>query len=398
METLIELYDDRAIENVIGPETFHPSKIIYLCPTEVAQNKNKLKVMRDFFDYRGFDGQIDFIESSFYKTNKIYNQLLKIEQENPDCVLDVTGGTDAALIAAGMFCNETGVPTLTYSRRKNKFYDINNAEFAEGMPCTLKYKVEDFFRMAGGELRKGRVDNKKLHSYMDTFEDFFRIFLKHKKTWASDITFFQRISQGGKGEKVALNVKGSCIQKSETGSEVRANLELFRDLEEIGYLTNVAVEEENVSFTFKDHQIRSWLRDVGSVLELYMYAMCEKANIFEDVVSSAVVDWDVAVKQAGVSNEIDVVATRGVVPLFISCKACDVKTRALNELAILADRFGGKGAKAVIATTEHCNAVARHRAAQLQIAVIDIEDFENDNILERLKVIMKVEEKIETTN
>lgn len=32
MKTLIELYDERAIENVLGPETFKPETVVYLCP------------------------------------------------------------------------------------------------------------------------------------------------------------------------------------------------------------------------------------------------------------------------------------------------------------------------------------------------------------------------------
>ena len=90
-----------------------------------------------------------------------------------------------------------------------------------------------------------------------------------------------------------------------------------------------------------------------------------------------------------VSNEIDVMAARGVVPLFLSCKTSEIKTEALNELAILRDRFGGKGAKAAIITTEPCNAAARHRAAQLGLAVIDLEELKEDRLVHRLKVIMK---------
>ena len=59
--------------------------------------------------------------------------------------------------------------------------------------------------------------------------------------------------------------------------------------------------------------------------------------------------------------------------------------------AILRDRFGGKGAKAAIVTTEVCNAAARHRAAQLGIAVIDLEELKTCQIVHRLKVIMKAE-------
>lgn len=81
----------------------------------------------------------------------------------------------------------------------------------------------------------------------------------------------------------------------------------------------------------------------------------------------------------------------GVIPLFVSCKTCDIRTEALNELAILRDRFGGKGAKAAIVTTERCNAAARHRAAQLGIAVIDSEELKAGQLVQRLKVIMKAQ-------
>ena len=147
---------------------------------------------------------------------------------------------------------------------------------------------------------------------------------------------------------------------------------------------------ESVSFKFRDANVRAWLRDVGSVLELYSYKACIDSGIFGDVISSAVVRWDDILGHGSVSNEIDVMATCGVVPLFISCKTSDIKTEALNELAILRDRFGGKGAKAAIITTEFCNAAARHRAAQLEIAVIDLEELKADQLSDRLKVIMNV--------
>ena len=156
------------------------------------------------------------------------------------------------------------------------------------------------------------------------------------------------------------------------GRRVRIAPELLEGLERLGMIKELAITEDSVSFRFTDETTRGWLRDVGSVLELYVYRACVKAGIFQDVVISAVVDWDSASGKSRVSNEIDVVAARGVVPMFISCKTCAVKTEALNELAILSERFGGKGAKSVIVTAEMCNAAARHRAAQLGIAVIDL--------------------------
>jgi len=181
------------------------------------------------------------------------------------------------------------------------------------------------------------------------------------------------------------------VQKGEHGGKVYADYRFLKRLQAIGMLRDLEYEPDvRVSFRFRDEQVRSWLRDVGSVLELYMYKACIDSGAFNDVISSAVIDWDGTIGHGSVSNEIDVVASRGVIPFFISCKASEVKTDALNELAVLADRFGGKGAKAAIATTEPCNAAARHRAAQLGIAVIDLEELQSGKAAERIQVIMNV--------
>jgi len=81
-----------------------------------------------------------------------------------------------------------------------------------------------------------------------------------------------------------------------------------------------------------------------------------------------------------VTNEIDVMGTKGVSAYFISCKTCDVKTEALNELAILRDRFGGNMAKAAIVTAEPGGAPMRRRAEELDITVIDLHDLKEENL------------------
>lgn len=395
MKTLIELYDERAVENVLGPETFHPETVIYLYPPESGPDRNRQRKMREYFRYRGIDAGIIFEECSVYRADRILAQLNRIYDRFADIAVDVTGGTDAALFAAGMFSAEKGVPAFTYSRKKNSFYDISGASFADGRVCDIRYTVDDIFRMAGGHLRTGRVDNSILSDYMDTFEPFFHVYMKHRRKWTSFITYVQRISKADCEGRYAQKAEGAYTQKGDNGGRVSAEPALLRDLERIGYIRNLYIDPDKyVSFEFRDENIRAWLRDVGSVLELYIYKMCVDTMIFQDVVSSAVVDWDDAGGRDCVSNEIDVVATRGILPVFISCKTCDVRTEALNELAVLRDRFGGKAAKAVIVTAGLCNSAARHRAAQLGIAVIDREELSDESVKKRLKVIMKVRNSI----
>ena len=392
MDTLIELYDERAIENILAPEMFRPQRIIYLCPEDVAQDRSRQDKLRAFFQHRGWEPELIFMTTSLFKADRILRQLLTIGEKYPNCAVDVTGGSDAALFAAGMFSAQTGAPAFTYSRKKNSFYDISGADFADNLECTLSYSVEDFFLMAGGTLLPGRVDNGVLSKYLTDFDPFFDCFLRFRRDWSDIISYIQKVSPGEYGQTPPLTVEGKYTVKGDHGSRNSANEAALNALARIGFLQDLRIEPgQSVSFRFRDHNIRSWLRDVGSVLELYTYKACIDAAIFNDVISSAVVRWDETLGHGSVLNEIDVMAARGVIPLFLSCKATDIKTEALNELAILRDRFGGKGAKAAIVTTEPCNAAARHRAAQLGIAVIDLEELKSDQLVQRLKIIMKVQ-------
>lgn len=246
--------------------------------------------------------------------------------------------------------------------------------------------------MAGGTLLPGRVDNTILSKYLQDFDPFFECFLRFRRDWTDIISYIQRVSPAEYGQIPPLAIQGKYTVKGDHGSRNSANEAALKEFVRIGFIKDLRiVPGESVSFKFRDTTVRAWLRDVGSVLELYSYKACIDAGIFNDVISSAVVRWDDVLGHGTVSNEIDVMATRGVIPIFISCKVSDIKTEALNELAILRDRFGGKGAKAAIVTTEPCNAAARHRAAQLGIAVIDLEELKSGHMSQRLKVIMKAE-------
>lgn len=361
-------------------------------PVRLPRTAPGQETLAAFFQRRGWEPELIFVETSRFKADRILRQLFTIGEKYPDCAIDVTGGSDAALFAAGMFAAKEGVPAFTYSRKKNRFYDISGAAFADELPCGLTYSIEDFFLMAGGTLLPGRVDNQILSQYLSDFDPFFDCFLQFRRDWPNIISYIQRISPSEYGQIPPLSVVGGYTVKGERGSRNTANEAALRELARIDFIQDLEIiPGQQVSFRFRDLNTRAWLRDVGSALELYAYKACVDSAIFHDVISSAVVRWDEVLGHGSVSNEIDVMAARGVIPLFLSCKACDIKTEALNELAILRDRFGGKGAKAAIVTTEVCNAAARHRAAQLGIAVIDLEELKTGQLVHRLKVIMKAE-------
>ncbi len=390
MQTLIELYDERPLENVLGVEMFHPERAVFICPENVAGDKRIHRQLRDYFRHRGIAVELSFSGTNIYDAQAILNLLRRTVERWPDCAVDITGGTDAVLFAAGLLSAEREVPVFTYSRKRNRFYNIRGAAFAADLPCDVRFSVEDCFRMAGGSMRPGRVDNGILNRYRDDYEPFFRLYLKHRRDWTRIVTFLQRVSQTAPEAPIPLEVKGPYVVKGERAARIPAPEEALRDLVEIGFLRDLQiVPEQSVSFAFRDQQIRAWLRDVGSVLELYVYKACLDTGKFDDVRTSAVVDWEEDRRDDVVSNELDVMCTRGVTPVFISCKTCDVKTEALNELAVLRDRFGGQIAKAAIVTAERGRTVMRNRASELNIRVIDLNDLLAGRIKERLESMMR---------
>ena len=389
MHTLIELYDERPLENVLGVEVFRPDRVVYVCPKRVSRDRSLQRRLRDYFDHRGQEVELEFVKADVYHADAILKTLRRIAAGSPDCAVDITGGTDAVLYAAGLLGAETGVPTFTYSRRKNCFFDIRNAAYADGLPCEVVYSVEDCFRMAGGDLRPGRVDNDLLPAYLPDAAPFFRLFLEHRRNWVRIVGYIQRLSPTESDGPVSLEARGPYSVKGERGSMIDAPEEALRDLERIGFLSGLSIDRENgVRFVFRDTQIRQWLRDVGSVLELYVWKTCLETELFDDVRLSAVVDWEGSGKRDAVSNELDVMCTRGVTPVFLSCKTNELKTESLNELAILRDRFGGGIARAAVITAERAGVPVRNRAAELQIRVMDLDDLAGGRLAKSIRKLM----------
>lgn len=384
IQTLIELYDERPLENVLAAEMFHPRRVVYVCPDAVASDGTLRDKLTAYFQHRGLNPELIFLPAQVYDTDDVLQALHRTVLQYPGCALDITGGTDAALFAAGRLSAELPVPVFTFSRRRNRFYEIQNAPFA-ARSCELRYTVEDFFRMAGGSMRPGRVDNGVLPAYHDTIVSLFDVFLAHRRRWNRVVAYLQRISQEQTEGASALSAGGAYTVKADRGARISAPEQALHALAQAGLISRLEIlAGESVRFRFRDGQIRTWLRDVGSPLELHLYRACVDSGLFDDVRLSAVVDWEGNGRRDDVTNELDVVCTRGLIPVFFSCKTGEVKTEALNELAVLRDRFGGQMARAAIVTSTRGNAAMRNRAGELDIDVIDLSDLPAERLEHRL--------------
>ena len=388
MKTLVELYSESPLDNVLGTEQFRPERTVFICPDAVACDEKLRKNMGEYFRRRGIPVRCEFMGASPYDVREIEACIRKAMEGSEDCALDVSGGTDAALFASGSAARGGGFPVYTYSRRANSFYEIQNAPFAHSTPCTVTLDTTSCILMAGGSVRSGRTDNEYLMERLDVIDPFFRVFMRHRAEWTSFVTYVQEISQDTMRAGGMLWAEGPWEVAGQRSSRHRADPGLLRELEEIGLVRDLHVEQGvGTAFAFPDEHVRFWLRDIGCVLELYTFKACLDAGIFDDVMTSVVVDWNTGSRNDEVTNEIDVTAVSGVMPVFISCKTSDVKTEALNELSVLRDRFGGRASRAAVVTSHFGRPQMRARASQLGIDVIDLKDLNAGLLPARLRAL-----------
>ena len=383
MRTLIELYDTSPIRNVLSTVMFRPQEMILICPPEVAEDPSQKRSLRDFFAYLNCQVKLTLIPVTLLDAGKTERVLREVLESHLDCAIDIAGGTDAALFAAGVVSGET--PVFTYSMRKNSFFEINNAPFARNLPCDVRLDVCSCLMMAGGTLLPGREENAGLADMSEQIDQLFRVYSAFRPQWNRQISYIQKISSAEPG---ALEANGLLTKKA-GNKKVAADPEFFKALEQAGLILNLQQTDDSVSFRFPDERVRFWLRDFGAVLELQVFRACHAAGCFDDVVLSAVVNWQNGkIHSDSVTNEIDVMAVQGIQPVFISCKTCEVHTDALNELAILRDRFGGKFARAILVTsgiTEKTREPARRRADKLGIELVEWEDVSLESLINRLR-------------
>lgn len=383
MKALVELYDPMPINNVLGPEMFRPQETIFLCPPEVADNRVLRRSLKTYFEHRQCPMKLTFIPVNMVDALKIERVLREVLDSRPNCAIDISGGTDASLFAAGVASQNAAV--FTYSRKRNTFFEIRNAPFARSKPCDVRLDVKSCFLMAGGTLLPGRESNHALKDRLPDIEKLFEVFSRFRRGWNRQISFIQKISSAEPG---VLTAEGRLTEKA-GNKTVTADTRLLYALSDAGLIVDLALTDNAVRFRFPDETVRFWLRDIGAVLELQVYRACLCTNCFDDVVLSAVVNWDGGPTQRdSVTNELDIVAVRGIHPIFISCKTSEIRTEALNELAVLRDRFGGKWSRAVIVTSSPATkgrAPMRRRAAELNIEVIEWDDLPLERLIERIR-------------
>lgn len=423
--TLIEFYDQNDIENICACLTYKPERM-YL----IGHNSQKLDLVKPRYQsiLAGWNIHVD-IQCKPIRRTSLRNALELLEQitrEHDDCVFGLTGGEDLYLTAVGILKGqhpERNIRLHHFNIDEGKVLEFSDHYGVEQILYVPDLGVQENVRIYGGDLVVGDVTRDATYDWditdelRDHVSDMWEICREDPWDWNVQIGVFAEALLCGRFQDGGLTVSARISELRKRDCGYCFNRHIIDNLLDAQVLTACYEEEGQLVIGFKDLQIRRCLSKAGQILELRVFLSAvdlkEKGEyVYADVINGAFIDWDGVQhdeRTQGIydtENEIDILLTRGMLPVFISCKNGKVTTDELYKLHSVAQRFGGKYARTVlVATSIPHNAAGnqlRQRAADMDIRLIeDVKDMPDEQLNEALKKCWRKlteEEKAQATN
>lgn len=386
MSVLVEIYDENEpLLNVLNAMLMRPRKIIFLGGNAVNRARDQRNVRR-FFQALGLDIDMQFYRISVSNLPELARRLITIVEKEENVIIDVTGGNDLLLVAAGMVFSQYNAVAIAYGRLRQGYYLLEHDEQEPRyFPIDIQMRVSQAMMLAGGRiLRSGHVSKEDVGTKaMQDIAAIFPFYRENRYRWHILTLYLQAANESIRGTDELQIVANREYVRGAT--RITAPLGLLLGLSELNLLLNLRADKHEVEFRYADSFLRQCITDAGIWLELYVYRAAMRCNRFDDVQISVVIGWEDA--ENTIENEVDVIATAGLTQLFISCKSGRPDWDDLSEIVTLARRFGSQCALPVLVTIndlETSDIMLCRRAASLGVALIDGAELREEVLIHRL--------------
>jgi len=376
----IEFFDEEPIENVITNLNYEVDKTIFFGYEEFMR-PYRHSVERFLRKDCGVQ-EVEFypvVRDDLSAIMDVISQVVQKEKEQGNRVyFDLTGGESLLLVAFGILSQNFEAPMYMYDIPKNElkeFCCVGNALSSVAKKRPLHINLDQFVSLYNGMIN---YRQKKMFKELSVnegadIENLWKLSREFDDKWVHYSSLFRKFPPDSN-----LTVK---VEREEFQAEFRrhkraGNIKDFHKFmhacSHMGFVKLYAAGRNGYHFVYKNSAIKQMIWDSGSILEMYTYLLESRKEDMEDCRVGVHIDWDGVFQQDGnpdVLNEIDVMSIRNNLPVFISCKIGSVDQMALYELETVANRFGGKYAKKVLATAQPLSQGHLRRAEEMGIEV-----------------------------
>lgn len=403
--TVIEFFDkESAIENIASALLCSPERIVFIGSDAQLMDK-RTRGYKSILAARGINVEFLFRPVTRNRLNAVTDVLESIISESEECCIDLSGGDELYLVAAGAVYQKYREKTTLRRFNFNCNSVINcdtDGNVIEKSPVMLN--VDENVIVYGGRVIYN--DEKSIatqrwilnRDFKSDIKTMWEVCKKDRASWNAMTNILARLcSCCFIGQSLTLSVRGDDAREAE-----KIPSGILYTLEERGIIHNFKTGR-GLSFAFKNEQVMKCLTKAGQLLELFIAVTAAELNEGEEPVYNSIgngvyIDWDGktnSYSRVEVENEIDVILMKGMIPVFVSCKNGAVDTDELYKLSVVAERFGGKYVRKALVASQldsmgYRAEYIRARAADMNIDIIEDGDLlNNEKLCEKLRNLWK---------
>lgn len=361
---LIKCFTDSHIENMAACLQLCPRELILIGNTErMEQHANRY---RQVLQRRNQHTEIMLCNIQARNLMGIYAAVKDILCRDANCIIDLTGGDELVVMAVGAVmagldaAQREHLQVVRYDFSKNCLVDCIH-DHAPLPGCNSGLTVEDLIFLQGGIIHP--ASQQPLQGFSShQLDPLWDMVSTAPKKWNRAISVLVEFeSRADSRSQVFLPLsflRGSIHNFEEKESLIRSLLDEFHQRGIIDNRSNAF----SLEYTYTSDLYRYCTQKAGNALEVKTLLEARSlyedgAPYFRDCQMGVNLDWDGVVHDPilripETRNEIDVVLTRGLNALFISCKNGAVGEEELYKLHTVATYFGGRHAKKMLIATD----------------------------------------------
>ena len=341
----IDFFDKDIVSTLLPISTMEPDKVIFLIDKSTISGRDPENVTRVIKAMLP-NTEVEFEPVTIDAMEDIYNTLKNIIDgtENKDEIhVDLTGGTELMSACGNRIALENNLLSIYVDVKREH---VINAQTGEVIKPVNHITLENYMMAIGAKRLKDSHDLPTEEEY-ESILAMSEIIFSHIVDWQKLCQHIANtVASSGLNMKIRIPAK---IGKTESGTKA-----LVRGFIDNGFLIRIdggTVSENGVQgeYQFTNNKAKSYMTNYGVWLELYIYIKALK--VYPEAAIGVVIDWFDGDHIDTQDNEIDVVAMRKSIPVFISCKMRKPVSGDLYEIGFLASRLGGSRVKPILATT-----------------------------------------------
>lgn len=403
--TIVEFFDKSPLENIAGALLCNPESVIFIGDKKKKIEKG-IEVYQKILNARGCQTHLTYRAVNKNSLEYIVPVLDEIVKTHEECVFDLTGGEDMYLVGVGI------VMARNPERAKCHYFNFKNSKLLDsdmdGVVCAVQsfdLSVEESLTIHDGTvvekfpLAAEGGDGEPDAEFLWDVESLWEICRGNSRLWNVHAATLGAINEAfGLQDSLAVDVDMGMAEEEirRRGGKLAFIPGIMVELERAGVIRALTMGDR-LSFTYKNFRVKRCLTVSGQILELITATRLlgirddEAKRLYHSVEVGVMLDWNAPEEDElyRTFNEVDVIAMKDAVPVFISCKNGNFEADELYKLNTVAERFGGDYVKKVLIATEleklgpkaH---YIRARAQDMKIRLVEDVDTMSDDELERV--------------